>query len=374
MENQVKSSGLKIFIFSGIVLLLITIIVISVSIKEEEKVLTPSQRLDQKQNVISTIEVIIDVSPKVESGKLYVHGKTNLPNQTNLMMNLSKGNNYSAQDKIIVQNGTFKSTGFSNKGLSLPNGDYVIEISTPLSRLQPESVQIIVGEKGKNLTGSLVVRGVDIFKDDNFVSFKTNFKIDDPVNASEKISYSIIKDKSYQNIKRSVDVWLDNRITKNQLATLAHEIRNLKNESYKRTFILYYLPGMSIDSVAWASTHFNPDLDVKILGTTIEQTNKLTKPIKVSSDKTVIGNYLQEMGSLSRRITIYRENGKVFIMNIFLDGSQGIEEYRESKVSNGLRLDELKKNSFGEYYLVNKNGDLESWDSEGLIETLKEIK
>lgn len=192
---------------------------------------------------------------------------------------------------------------------------------------------------------------------------------------AEKIPYSIIKDKSYKNTKRSVDVRLKNRITIKQLTSLAHEINNLNKKSFKRTFILYYLPEMKVDAGAWASTHFNPDLKVKILGATLEQATKLTKSVaKDNSNKAIIGIYFKELGDLSHRLGIFREKDKILIKETYLDNGQRTQEYLESKVNRGLRLQELGQNDFGEYYIVNRNGDLESWDEQGLIETLKKIK
>lgn len=202
--------------------------------------------------------------------------------------------------------------------------------------------------------------------------FKTTPSIGKVV--AEKIPYSIINDKLYKNAKRSVDVRLENRITKNQLTSLAHKINNLNKNSYKRTFILYYLSGMKVDAGAWASTHFNPNLEVKILGATLEQAKKLTKPVALNNTQTLIGNYFHDRGDLSCRISIFNEKGKIFKRDTYNDGSQGTQELKESRSNRGLRLDELKKNDFGEFYVINSNGNLEFWDAQGLIETLKKIK
>lgn len=190
---------------------------------------------------------------------------------------------------------------------------------------------------------------------------------------SEKISYFIINDQSYTNIKRSVDVRLKDRITIKQLSALAHEINNLNDKSFKRTFILYYLPEIKVDSGAWASTHFNPNLKVKILGATLEQATKLTESI-AKDNKAIIGIYFKELGDLSHQLIVFKEKNKILIKETYSDNGQRTKEYLGSKVNRGLRLQELGHNDFGEYYIVNQNGDLESWDNQGLIETLKKIK
>ena len=186
-------------------------------------------------------------------------------------------------------------------------------------------------------------------------------------------SFFIIKDNKNSTLKRSVDVRLQQRITHDQLTKLAYEIRNLDHTLYKRTFILYYLPHMIPGEGAWASTHFNPNLKVKIIGASIEDAKKLSQPIQTTGEKEIVGNYFQDLGSLSRRITIYREKKLIFIKTMYGDDSQNIEEIYESKDRRGIRLKEKETNDFGEYYIVNTIGDLEFWDKQGLIETLKKL-
>ena len=108
------------------------------------------------------------------------------------------------------------------------------------------------------------------------------------------------------------------------------------------------------------------------MGATIEQEKKLTKPIEFSDDQVLIGHYLYDLGSLSHQITILRKNGVVSIIKTFSDGGQSTEALKDKVTSRGLRLDELE-NSYGEYYIVNQSGDLESWDTEGIIITLKKV-
>ena len=130
---------------------------------------------------------------------------------------------------------------------------------------------------------------------------------------------------------------------------------------------------MKVDAGAWASTHFNPNLKVEILGATIEQAQKLMEPIARNNNQKLIGNYFKDRG-FKCRISIFKENGKIFKQDVYLDGSQGTQEFKGSQTSQGLRLDGIEGNDFGEFYLINKNGNLESRDDQGLIETLKKIE
>lgn len=42
--------------------------------------------------------------------------------------------------------------------------------------------------------------------------------------------------------------------------------KKYRGRKYKKVFICWYLPGMILDSGAYATSHFDPDLKVEILG------------------------------------------------------------------------------------------------------------
>lgn len=78
--------------------------------------------------------------------------------------------------------------------------------------------------------------------------------------------YSIIKDKKTHNIKRTIEIRLSGKISKDELRDIANKVKNSDPKEYDRTFILYYLPNQSTGHGAWATTHFNPNLKISILG------------------------------------------------------------------------------------------------------------
>lgn len=91
---------------------------------------------------------------KIHDGRIMVTGKTNLPNETSLMVSLSSKIFGIAQGKSIVNNGEF-STGPFGPISGLPVANYVVEITMPIPRVQPESVQSVIGNEGQYLTGPL---------------------------------------------------------------------------------------------------------------------------------------------------------------------------------------------------------------------------
>ncbi len=104
------------------------------------------------------IEVSFEVNTeKNESGEIRVLGRTNLPDNMDLMISLTNPSiKYFGQDKIKIKNNSFVSAWFNNKGTGLSPGKYKIEITSPLTDFQPNTVKEIIGERGENLLGDAV--------------------------------------------------------------------------------------------------------------------------------------------------------------------------------------------------------------------------
>lgn len=82
--------------------------------------------------------------------------------------------------------------------------------------------------------------------------------------SEQEVKYRILSDEKQGTEKRTVKVLLDGRITEQQLEKLAYKIQKMNSETFKRTFIMYEVKGVDMD-MAWATTHFNPNLEVKLL-------------------------------------------------------------------------------------------------------------
>lgn len=106
---------------------------------------------------VEPLDVFLDINVEIsDSKKAVVSINTNLPDDTKLMITL-RGNDYIAQDDISIYGGTGKTTTFSMKGNALPLGIYTVEVSMPLPSIQSEEVRQVIGNKGENLKGELVV-------------------------------------------------------------------------------------------------------------------------------------------------------------------------------------------------------------------------
>ena len=191
-------------------------------------------------------------------------------------------------------------------------------------------------------------------------------------NEEDDITYSIIDSDTFLDYKHSLDVRLNKKISEDALRVIAFKLKAQDPRSYERTFICYYLPGMRVDAGAWATTHFNPNLKVKILGMTADQ-EKTLKQLPEEPSREVIGIWLDESPFIGSRITIFRQNRKLFMENMYTDGSSGKKEFVEKLSGKDRTFWKKEGSSVGEFYLIDNQGNLQLWDQEGIIWTAKKI-
>lgn len=173
-------------------------------------------------------------------------------------------------------------------------------------------------------------------------------------------------------IKRSVLVRLAEKVTPEQLEGMAEDIR-ADDSHYERIFIEYLLPGMKDGAGAWATTHFEPKLRVRILGMSLEAEAKLST-VDVVAGREVIGAWLHENLMLGSRVVLFKNEGRVFAETTFMDGSYMLDEYKQKTASNGAtRFDRVDSDS-SDYLLVLSDGGLEVRDRVGAIGSTKRLQ
>lgn len=196
-----------------------------------------------------------------------------------------------------------------------------------------------------------------------------------PKKRIKKLTYTIIDTDIIRGIKRSLDVRLNRKVSQDELRSIAIELKNKDPKEYERTFICYYLPDMKVDAGAWATTHFNPNLEVKILGFTVEQ-EKALKQQHNDPSREVIGSWLDESPFIGKRYTIFRQNGKLFMEYVYEDGGTLKREIVEKLSDKGRTFRKNEDNS-REFYLIDSQGNLQVWDwdqkKEVLVTTAKKI-
>jgi hypothetical protein len=78
--------------------------------------------------------------------------------------------------------------------------------------------------------------------------------------------FTVTSDEYLGKIKRTVEVVLKQRISESELTEIAKALKGQANQSTERTFIGYRIG--SETGAYWATTHYDPDLDVRIIGMT----------------------------------------------------------------------------------------------------------
>jgi hypothetical protein len=103
------------------------------------------------------IEVVLSMETTVISGRrVVVSGKTNLPTETYLMVEIQDAmrTRNPAQSKTqVLSDGTYKSVPL---GRNEEDGEYHVSVVVPVAFTQPKSVQRLIGDKAQMLKGPLV--------------------------------------------------------------------------------------------------------------------------------------------------------------------------------------------------------------------------
>lgn len=167
-------------------------------------------------------------------------------------------------------------------------------------------------------------------------------------------------------IKRSVEVLLNEKVTETTLRQIATDIRASDSSKYKRTFIGYRLREAPAEIAYWATTHFDPYLEVKIMGLTLEKEAALKAASPVPG-REMIGKWIDETPGGGGLVSIYVEGGAIYLENSFSDGSNRKMEVVERQTNSGRRFDKKDGSSTGDHYIVRADGQLEVRDNQGLI-------
>lgn len=223
-------------------------------------------------------------------------------------------------------------------------------------------------ENKDTIKGILIIAGVILFIWLFFFNGSSDKSNQDTQPSQINTNYSILSDESKHNIKRTVEIELPERIDKAELTRIAQYIKASEERSYERTFIGYRIRGDG-SGYYWATTHYNPDLEVIILGATKDEYKSIEK--STTQEKDLIGTWMVHRG-IEHKLVAYRKNGSVFIKSIYSTG-ENEEQLEESFLKAGIKLQDESGKDRGEYYLINQNGDLEFWSENGNYYTAKKI-
>lgn len=183
-------------------------------------------------------------------------------------------------------------------------------------------------------------------------------------------SYTIIEDDNLAHFWRSVRVRLSEKASIEALRSISLKIKSIDRKNYDRTFISYCLPGKE-ESGAWATSHFDPDLDVRIYGLTIKE-EAIFRDEAVDPTWEVVGSWFVEDVSGEKR-TIYKLDDILYMETGFpAIGAYSVE--LTELPAQGERMFETKSGSdIGEFYLIDQHGHLQFWGRNGHFATAWKI-
>lgn len=147
------------------------------------------------------LEVVFDIDISVDNEyRLLVSSKTNLPDNTNLLLTLSDNetNTILGQTKNIVKNKEIVFDQIKPNNIGIENGKYKVSISMGLPNSQPKEVVNKIGINGKKLYGQYVIE----YDDNKSFKYETIIEIyDSPVQPIEEIKTNIDDlATTYQNL------------------------------------------------------------------------------------------------------------------------------------------------------------------------------
>lgn len=181
----------------------------------------------------------------------------------------------------------------------------------------------------------------------------------------DNFSYKIIQDNSDIIIeKNQLAIEINQKLTEGQIATLAEKLFNSKKKQ-RRFYIAYLLEGMKYGSGAWATSHYDPELDIQILGSSLIEDENMAKISMEQIDGEVIGKWKEDLYN-SYIYIIFKKENKYYLKTIYKNGQTVINELLELKVQKTTKY--LYKNGGydREYFQLNFEGNLELYDKENI--------
>ncbi|MCG9698337.1 hypothetical protein [Shewanella sp. Isolate11] len=96
----------------------------------------------------------------------------------------------------------------------------------------------------------------------------------------------------------------------------------------------------------------------------VEKRKRLNWKENDLSKREVLGQWIDERHSQGDKITIYRQADKVYIETWYKDGCHALGEMQATSVDNGLKLEDVSGNIFGEYFLLTSDNLLQFCNSD----------
>jgi hypothetical protein len=176
--------------------------------------------------------------------------------------------------------------------------------------------------------------------------------------------YTIISDEDVSPVRRAVDVKIYSKVTPEVLREIALKVKAREERPHERTAIFYYLPVdfAELSGLPWASSHFNPEVKVKILGLSKEDEDRL-RSMKLEHKGKRIGAWLQDNQYKSLDL-IYEVDGVIKIAEIRSPTERSDSDMVEMPTTKGRSFRKVKGSN---HYDVDSFGNLRISNIEGQV-------
>lgn len=190
------------------------------------------------------------------------------------------------------------------------------------------------------------------------------------------VSYAVIERHIVPGIKRELQVRINKIVPEHVVRAIALRLKAEETTHFDRTLIAILLPNMKPGAGAWATAFFDPDLEIRILGVSVEEAKQLDglRNRPVSPGRQVIGAWIDDgPGGFKSRIVIVQKGGRLFSEETFSDGSGPlVGELLEKPSPRGRKFIHPKRTQVtGDHWLIDASGNLEMRDNDGLISTAR---
>ncbi len=185
------------------------------------------------------------------------------------------------------------------------------------------------------------------------------------ISKGKNIRYKIISESP--NITSNSDrlkIELYKRVDKQILKKIAMKLRSSRKQ-YDRLWIWYFIKGIDPNKGAWAVSHFKPEgLVLKIRGVPLSKIDELKKTTVKQNYDQILGRWLDDSPSLESLTIIYVDKGNIYVQKNYIDGSSNVDKLIKTQQNGKKRYDKVG-NAYGEYFIIEKNGNLELYDKDG---------
>jgi hypothetical protein len=184
--------------------------------------------------------------------------------------------------------------------------------------------------------------------------------------------YTIIKETSNERLsKANLTVMLSEKIDIHALGDIAHFLRGSRKQ-YDRLWIAYMLPGMLPNAGAWATSHFTPDLELRILGSTIEEEMAL-RNISALDERNIVGKWMDNRPYVKSLMVIENKGDFLVLTTSFSDGSSMDEKVVKTSVGGKQRYDMVESDDPA-FFVIERNGNLGMYSPNGKFGEATKVK